>query len=90
MSDEELQRILDEYQICYVVGSLPSTSRAFTFNYGDKYLIVVSDACSKQQQRKSLLHELSHITGGHFDGTFDEVEDFEKEATSFSNNKQIL
>ncbi len=84
MSDEELQQILDEYQICYVVGSLPSTSRAFTFNYGDKYLVVVSDKCSPSQQRKSLLHELGHITGGHFESGFDEIDEVELEAKAFS------
>lgn len=84
MTDEELQQICDEYNICYVVGSLPTSSKAFTFNYGDKYLVVVSNKCSAMQQRKSLIHELSHITNGHFDHLLDEVDEVEKEARSFT------
>lgn len=87
MSDEELQQICDTYNICYIVGSLPTSSKAFTFNYGDKYLVVVSNRCSKEQQRKSLIHELSHITKGHFDGCLEDVDDVEKEARELT---QIL
>lgn len=80
MTDEEIQRICDTYNICYIVGNLPSASRAFTFQYGDKFLIVVSNACSLSQQRKSLIHELTHILSDHFSTTFEHVEEVEKEA----------
>lgn len=85
MSDEELQQICDEYNICYIVGNLPSGSNAFTFQYGDKYLVVVNNKCSSSQQRKSLLHELSHIIGGHFDKSFDDVIEVEEEARQSAN-----
>lgn len=85
MSDEEIQQLLDDYNICYVVGSIPSSSRAFTFAYGDRYLIVVSDRCSASQQRISLIHELNHISKGHFEGGFEEVEELEKEANDFTS-----
>lgn len=86
MNDEELQQICNDYNICYIVGSLPSTSKAFTFNYGDKYLVVVSNKCSKEQQRKSLIHELTHITNGHFDQQLENVDDIEQE-TRITTNK---
>ncbi|WP_249029568.1 ImmA/IrrE family metallo-endopeptidase [Tannockella kyphosi] len=80
MTDEEIQQILDDYNICYVVGNLPSSSKAFTFCHGDRYLVVVSEQCSSTQQRLSLVHELKHIIKGHFQGGFEEVEILEKEA----------
>lgn len=83
MSDEEIQQILDDYNICYVVGNIPSSSKAFTFQHGDRYLVVVSDRCSSTQQKISLIHELNHITKGHFQGGFEEVDELEKEAKDF-------
>ena len=86
MSDEELQQICDNYNICYIVGNLPSTSKAFTFNYGDKYLVVVSDKCSKEQQRKSLIHELVHITEGHFEQYLEDVDNIEHDTKNITND----
>lgn len=88
MSDQELQEICDTYNICYIVGNLPSGSNAFTFQYGDKYLVVVNNKSSTQQQRKSLMHELAHITGGHFDQPFEAVETIEEEAKKVANRKK--
>lgn len=85
MNDEELQQICDDYNICYIVGSLPSTSKAFTFNYGDKYLVVVSNKCSKEQQRKSLIHELTHITNGDFDQALEDVDAIEEKTRATTN-----
>lgn len=84
MDDQEIRQICEEYNICYIVGNLPSASKAFTFQYGDKYLVVVSNKSSLLQQRKSLLHELAHITGGHFDQTFDSIDEVEQEAKNFT------
>ncbi|MFV0395131.1 MAG: ImmA/IrrE family metallo-endopeptidase [Coprobacillaceae bacterium] len=86
MTDQEIQQICDDYNICYIVGNLPNASKAFTFQYGDKYLVVVSNKCSATQQRKSLLHELAHITEGHFEKSFEEVMDVEKDARQLAND----
>lgn len=84
MTDQEIQQICEEYNICYIVGNLPESSKAFTFQYGDKYLVVVNNKSSLIQQRKSLLHELAHITKGHFDQSFDSVDQVEAEAKQIS------
>ena len=54
-----------------VLYDLPCSIRGFTKKTGDTHVIVLNSRLSREQNEKTLLHELEHIQKEHLDAEID-------------------